>query len=233
MKLKPIIFSVLFIVSIFLLISCNNLNRNQFTFKLENSDLIINKDEWKIQFDGEGQQFFEDTRPFQFLIEDNWVSVSSVNSIETSDSSGTIISLLLENGSKAEMELTEVSDFAVRMKIKPLGLEATACRGFIELDPVEEIYGFGETWNGRVAQRGSIIDIWAKNGTPDECAYMPYYVSTKNYALFVNYGGRVIFDVGQKRADELVFEAQTGQMEIMLVSGDKISSVVQNFLTEL
>ncbi|MCK5774792.1 MAG: hypothetical protein KAH25_01380, partial [Bacteroidales bacterium] len=231
MKAKPIISLVLFICIFLLFTDCSNQNKNQFTFNLKNADLIINKDVWKIQFEGEGQQYFEESRPFQFLIDDNWVSVSSVKEIETSDSSGTLFSVLLENGSEAEMKIAKESDFTVRLLIKTLDLKATACRGFISLNPVEEIYGFGEMWNGRVAQRGSSIEIWDKSGTPDECAYMPYYVSTKNYALFINYGGRVSFDVGKKRADELVFEAQTGQLDLLIVSGNRISSVVRNFLT--
>ncbi len=103
---------------------------------------------------------------------------------------------------------------------------ATALRGRIRLEPVEEVYGFGETWNGRVAQRGSQLDIWNHNGTPDECAYLPYFVSTRNYAFFLDFGGRVHFDVGQTRADEIVFEAPTGSLAFTVVFGDSIADTV-------
>ena len=152
---------------------------------------------------------------------------------ENIDSLNVLLSVLLEDGSETEIQITKVSDAIVKLKFKLINSAATACRGYIALDPVEEIYGFGEMWNGKVAQRGSSFELWDVNGTPDECAYMPYYVSTKNYALFINYGGMVRFDVGKKRADELVFEAETGQLELFLITGDNISSVVKNFLTEV
>ncbi len=49
---------------------------------------------------------------------------------------------------------------------------------------VEEIYGFGETWNKHLAQRGRALEIWDEAGTPDQCAWMPYFVSTNNYVFF-------------------------------------------------
>ncbi len=231
MKPNPIISFVFLISALLLFTDCSNLQKSQFTLELKNSELVIDQDVWKMQFNGNETQHFSASKPFQFLIDDNWVSVSSVKEIESSDSSGTMFSVLLENELEAEMEIIKVSDFALRLLIKTSDPEATACRGYISLDPVEEIYGFGEMWNGRVAQRGSSIEIWDKTGTPDECAYMPYYVSTKNYALFLNYGGKVNFDIGKTKANELVFEATTGQLELLIVSGDKISSVVENFLT--
>ena len=109
---------------------------------------------------------------------------------------------------------------------------ASAMRGRIRLDPVEEIYGFGETWNGRVAQRGTQIEIWNHNGTPDECAYLPYFVSTRNYAFLLDFGGRVHFDVGQTRADEIVFEAPTGSATFSVVFGDSIADTVSHVFQE-
>ncbi len=230
MKLRLLIFLAIIICISFIFINCTSQNKDQFIFKMEKSTLKINKNDGEILFEGNGQQHFIESRPLQFLVNNDWISISSVGKIEYSDSTGAQISLELEDGSEAKMEITKLTENAVKLSISIEGSEATACRGFIGLNPVEEIYGFGEMWNGRVAQRGASFELWDKTGTPDECAYMPYYVSTKNYALFINYGGKVSFDVGKRRTDELVFEVPTGQLELMMVSGDNISSVVKNFL---
>ncbi len=109
--------------------------------------------------------------------------------------------------------------------------DVTGIKGAEKLHPVEEIYGFGETWDGHLAQRGQAFQIWDRSGTPDECAWMPYFVSTENYAFFLNYGGRVRFDVGRSNAGILSFEMPARELEYTVVLGDNIASSVQHVVS--
>lgn len=52
--------------------------------------------------------------------------------------------------------------------------------------PGEEFFGFGEVWNGSLAQRGKRLRMWVRTGTPDECCYVPFFISTAGYGLFVD-----------------------------------------------
>ncbi len=192
----------------------------------DNATLVIGKNPWRLSLlapDG-GKQFSDATSP-AFKINDRWASITSVRA-----GKGATLKLTLTDGGTATATITSVGPAGFRIVIIP-SKTAEAIRGATALDMVEEIYGFGEMWNGRVAQRGAAFDLWNTSGTPDECAYIPYYVSTKNYAFFLNYGGRVSFDIGRRRADQLTYEAPVGVLDITLVRGDSIAGAVRSFFT--
>lgn len=180
--------------------------------------------------DTEGGLRASDLRPLEFRISGEWRSAGKVERLEKKEGRwrGRVD---LDGGSSLDLTIEPYGSSGFSMRLENPERPPSAFRAALRLDPVEEIYGFGEMWNGRVAQRGSAVDVWAKNGTPDECAYMPYYVSTRNYALFVNYGGRVRYDVGKTDASELRFSAETEAMELVLVTGDSIPATVAAFFS--
>jgi alpha-D-xyloside xylohydrolase len=204
----------------------------EYIFINQKTQLVIRKEIWNLRLIGEDGivRFIEGKAP-AFLINDKWVTLSRTERLVSRDEKRAILQVSLSNGTKASAEVESLSNFGFKIIIKPEKNEASALRGIIALNPVEEVYGFGEMWNGHVAQRGQSFDIWDKAGTPDECSYMPYFVSTNNYAFFLNYGGMVSFDVGQSNANELVYQAPAPFFDITLVSGNSIASSVQNFLT--
>ena len=206
--------------------------KSEYRFFNQGSQLVITKKQWHLSFlDKEGIVKFSEVRPAEFLFGTDWVKLARIESVKSQSEKEVLLQVLLANGKRVTAVVRNYDQFGFKILIKSDENQVVGVRGSLSLDPVEEIYGFGEMWNGHIAQRGQAFEIWDRSGTPDECAYMPYYVSTKNYAFFLNYGGKVHFDIGKRNATELVFEAPVNYLDITLVSGNTIPATVQNFLT--
>ncbi len=188
--------------------------------------LVLAKNPWRMSLLApDGAVHFTEAAAPSFKVGDAWLPASRIVSAAKD---GRLV-LDLADGARAVATIAAAGETGFRIVIRSETRDISAIRGAAVLAPVEEIYGFGEMWNGRVAQRGAAFDLWAAGGTPDECAYMPYYVSTKNYAFFLNHGGRVHFDAGRTRADRITYEAPAPVLDLTLVRGDRIPSVVRDF----
>jgi alpha-D-xyloside xylohydrolase len=138
--------------------------------------------------------------------------------------------LKLENNKNATAQMQLINNNAFRIKIELTAANASGIKLSNKLKSKEQVYGLGEMWNGGVAQRGNAVEIWDKNGTPDECAYIPYYVTTSNYAYFLDYGGRVNVDAGKTNSDRITLEAPASIISILITSGNSIAQTVGNYL---
>jgi len=206
-------------------------NKNEYILVNPKSGLVISKEKWNMSLrDQEGRVCYSEGAPPAFMMNGKWVSLVRPGKVLSSGQKNISFQAVLSNDEIATVDVRSLGDHGFKVTIEYGNKEVTAIRGITRLNPVEEVYGFGEMWNGHVAQRGQSFDIWDKTGTPDECSYMPYYVSTSNYTFFLNYGGRVSFDVGQSNSTELVYEAPSTSFDITLVAGKSLASAVQNFL---
>ncbi len=178
----------------------------------------------------DGSIIFSNSQASSYKINGVWETIEKVISIENTSKDNVDVSLQLTNGTAAKLKITQKSSSLFRIKISADSKNVTAVKGVNSLNPVEEIYGFGETWNGSVAQRGKSIDIWDVGGTPDECAYMPYYVSTQNYAFWLEYGGLVKFDVGKSNATEIRWESSDSKIIFNLFIGNSVAESIQGFI---
>lgn len=194
------------------------------------SELLIKKSLWNMTLLGDdGKAKFAGIN-LSFLLNDTTIKVDKITYAEKQSDNVVRMEVLLSDGKKGNMIVRSVGDYGFNIRVETETVKIQSIRGVISLDPVEEIYGFGEMWNSHVAQRGQSFDLWDKSGTPDECAYMPYYVSTNNYAFFLNYGGSVHFDVGQSNSTELAFDAGAPAFDFTVISGSSLANAVQNFL---
>lgn len=194
--------------------------------------LVVNRQPWNLQVtDAQGKIRFSEAAPAAFKFGDNWVNLGEARAARQENADAIRIDVALANGDAAEAVVSAYGDSGFHVVVRAKQAKVAGVRGAAVLEPVEEIYGFGEMWNGHVAQRGQAFDLWDKGGTPDECAYMPYYVSTRHYAFFLNYGGSVRFDVGRRRTDRLTYEAPAAELDLALVCGDSLPATVKNFLT--
>jgi len=204
---------------------------NEVVVFTKQSQLVINKKQWHVTLkDNNGTILFEEASAPAFQSNNNWLSVSSVNHIKKLNEHTLQLQLKLENNNNAIAKVEVVNNNVFKIIIEPTGVKATAIRLINKLKPKEEVYGLGEMWNGSVAQRGNAVELWDKNGTPDECAYIPYYVTTSNYAYFLDYGGRVNVDLGKTEGDRLTMKAPASTISILLTSGNSIAQTVSNYL---
>lgn len=196
-----------------------------------NSSLVLHKKQWRIVLKNKnGSVIFQEAAAPAFRVNDNWLSLSSITNIKKLNKHTIGMRLKLEDNQNAIARLELINNNAFRIKIELTGSKATAIRLSNKLKSQEEIYGLGEMWNGSVAQRGNAVELWDKNGTPDECAYIPYYVTTANYAYFLDYGGRVNVDAGKTNTDRITLEAPTSSISILITSGNSIAQTVGNYL---
>lgn len=95
----------------------------------------------------------------------------------------------------------------------------------------EKIYGLGERFTNFV-KNGQSVDIWnADGGTGTEQAYknIPFYVSNRNYGVFVNSPDKVSFEVGSEKVSDVQFSVPGERMDYYIISGDSLKEVLVNY----
>lgn len=233
MKQKTIIYSVILLLlsNITLFSETQSQNSGKVLFQNEQITFSLLQQPVRIVVrSSDGLPIFSNAQTYSFQIDEKWESIEKVISIENSLKDRVDASLQLTNGTSAKLEITQNSPSLFRITISTSAKNVTAVKGVNFLNPVEEIYGFGETWNGSVTQRGKSINLYNQNGTPDECAYMPYYVSTKNYAFWLEYGGLVHFDIGKNNATEIRWESSDNKIIMNLFVANSVAEAVQGFV---
>jgi len=91
------------------------------------------------------------------------------------------------------------------------------------LEPNEVIYGFGERFTP-LDKRGQNILSWNSDATftGGDRAYkcVPFYTSTRNYGVYVNFGGKIVFEVGSEYSStSLSFETWSQKLEYIVMLG--------------
>jgi alpha-D-xyloside xylohydrolase len=191
--------------------------------------LDIKKNPWHMRLeDRNGKVIYEEARTPQFFVKGQWRSVGTINKVKKK--SGKIqLDLDFDGSEKAEAEIEVINENSFRVIIEP-NKGADSLRIYNKLTEGENVFGFGEMWNGSVGQRGKMIDLYDQNGTPDECAYIPFYVTTKNYSFFLDYGGRVLADVGKSDKETLLLQAPASKASILLTGGKNLPEAVAGYL---
>jgi alpha-D-xyloside xylohydrolase len=208
-------------------LSFNNLS-TEVVLKTKEENLILKKQGWNMKLVRNGQLIFEEAQLPEFLINGQWVSFANIKNV-SKQTNGNLVLRLENNGNTAKAIINVVNGNVFHIRILP-GEKATAIKLHNHLGENEQIYGFGEMWDGSVGQRGKSVELWDINGTPDECAFIPYYISTSNYCYFLNYGGKVKADVGKAQGDQLTLEAPASEVDILLTAGKDIPTAVKQYL---
>ena len=95
----------------------------------------------------------------------------------------------------------------------------------------EKIYGLGERFTNFV-RNGQSVDIWnADGGTDTDQAYknIPFYLSNKNYGLFVDSPDKVSFEVGSERVTRVQFSVPGQEMTYSVIGGTDLKSVLDTY----
>ena len=101
----------------------------------------------------------------------------------------------------------------------------------LSIDVGECIYGLGERFTNFI-KNGQTVDIWNEDGgTGTTQAYknIPFYLSNKNYGVFVNSPNKVSFEVGSEKVSKVQFSVPEEEMEYYVIGGDNLKNVVQNY----
>lgn len=112
---------------------------------------------------------------------------------------------------------------------------STACpavmREMLNISVGENIYGFGEKFSTFV-KNGQTVDVWNNDGgTCSEQTYksIPFYVSSRNYGVFVNHPENVNFEVASETVSKVSFTVQGEHLEYFVFGGDTVADVISHY----
>lgn len=95
----------------------------------------------------------------------------------------------------------------------------------------EYVYGLGERFTA-FPKNGQVIEMWNEDGgTASEIAYknIPFYVTSKNYGIFVNHAEKVSFEVASEHVERVQFSVQGQKLEYTVIGGGSIGEVIANY----
>lgn len=101
----------------------------------------------------------------------------------------------------------------------------------LDLGVGEKIYGLGERFTNFV-KNGQSVDIWNEDGgTGTEQAYknVPFYMSNKNYGLFVDNPGKVSFEIGSEKVSRVQFSVPGQEMSYSVIGGANMKEILANY----
>ncbi|MCR4639898.1 alpha-xylosidase [Ruminococcus sp.] len=107
----------------------------------------------------------------------------------------------------------------------------THIREMLNLAVGEYIYGFGEKFTSFV-KNGQTVEVWNNDGgTCTEQSYksVPFFVSSRNYGVFVDHPERVSFEVGSETVSKTAFSVQGERLEYFLFGGESIAGVIERY----
>ena len=166
-----------------------------------------------------------------FLINGAWDPAVRVVEEPRDSSAGEIILMIeLRSGTRAAVKF--IWDTRTVLRIEGQIFPYQAADGFAlwcETDESEHFYGFGDVWNGSLDQRGKKIRMWVRTGTPDECCYVPFFMSTKGYGLLVSNYHHGTFDMAASAPDRFGFEFSDRALQLRLFYGPSPADIVSEF----
>lgn len=106
-------------------------------------------------------------------------------------------------------------------------------REMLNISVGEYIYGFGEKFSTFV-KNGQTVEVWNNDGgTCSEQSYksIPFYVSSRNYGVFVNHPENVNFEVASETVSKVAFSVQGQRMEYFIFGGETVADVLSSYTT--
>ena len=110
-------------------------------------------------------------------------------------------------------------------------LSSTFMREQLSLSVGELIYGLGERFTPFI-KNGQTVETWNEDGgTSTEQSYkaIPFYLSNKDYGVFVNHPEKVSFEVGSEKVTKVQFSVPGESLEYFLIAGENMKEVLRNY----
>ncbi|MBQ4628826.1 MAG: alpha-xylosidase, partial [Clostridia bacterium] len=101
----------------------------------------------------------------------------------------------------------------------------------LDVDIGEKIYGLGERFTPFV-KNGQVVDSWNEDGgTCTEIAYksVPFYLTNRNYGVFVNDPGPVSHEICSEQVTRVQFSVPGEKIDFMVIGGEDMKDVLRNY----
>lgn len=111
--------------------------------------------------------------------------------------------------------------------------DSSYIREMLGISAGEYIYGFGEKFS-TFTKNGQTVEVWNNDGgTCSEQSYksIPFYVSSRNYGVFVNHPELVTFDIASETVSKVAFTVQGQRLEYFVFGGETVADVLSEYTT--
>ncbi|MDR2052120.1 MAG: alpha-xylosidase [Treponema sp.] len=101
----------------------------------------------------------------------------------------------------------------------------------LSLGADEYVYGLGERFTAFV-KNGQQVDIWNEDGgTSSQIGYknIPFYMTNKNYGVFVDHTSRVSFEAASEKVEYVSFSVPGEEIRYIFIAGDDPKAVLRNY----
>jgi alpha-D-xyloside xylohydrolase len=101
----------------------------------------------------------------------------------------------------------------------------------LSLSVGEMVYGLGERFTPFI-KNGQVVDMWNEDGgtsTNQSYKNIPFYVTNKNYGVFVNHPEKVSFEVGSEKVNAVQFSVKGESLDCVIVGGGSMKAVLSNY----
>ncbi|RPJ58331.1 MAG: glycoside hydrolase family 31 protein [Acidobacteria bacterium] len=139
--------------------------------------------------------------------------------------------LTAEDGSQGQLLITMTPKQHIVVTLSRPAGNTEALRFDLIQRPEDHFYGLGDLWDSdSVDAKGSRVAMWVHEGTPDVCSYVPFFMSTRGYGIFVDSAYRGYFDFGKSdpARTEIGFEAPQLSLNIWL--GETMRDILSQYL---
>jgi alpha-D-xyloside xylohydrolase len=141
--------------------------------------------------------------------------------LATADSDAVVASLLV----------TMDESRHIRLEYHPAGTGVQGVSFALSQSGDEHYYGMGDLWHtDSVDMKGAVVDIFNHTGTPDECSWVPFFMSTAGYGLFVDSAYRGKADFGTSDPVRTVLSFQAPDLSLHLWVGESMREILPQYL---
>jgi len=101
----------------------------------------------------------------------------------------------------------------------------------LEQSKNEHYYGLGDLWHTpSVDVKGAAVELMDHSGTPDECNWVPFFMSTKGYGIFIDSAYPATIDFGKSDPARTILEFQAPTLSMHLWAGETMRDVLPQYL---
>ncbi len=139
--------------------------------------------------------------------------------------------LKTKDGQKAQLQVTLDSKGQLRIEFTPEVDHVDGVTVNLNQTSGEHYYGLGDVWHTKhVDLKGSRVVLWDESGTPDQCSYVPFFMSTAGYGIFMDnsYYDYVDFSKANQSETSIHFDASSLSMHLWV--GDTMKEILPQYL---
>jgi len=156
-----------------------------------------------------------------------WEVLQKIKHLEGEIDNFTIYGLT-DKGTECKISGRVLQDSIYQIKVEARDCEAIKLA--FEQKACEHFFGFGDVWNGTLSQKGKSIRMWVKTGTPDECCYVPFFISTAGYGVFVDDYSGGVFDMGEAVPSAWSLDFPVNTLTLYILPGPEPQEILKKYI---